>query len=113
MLDDLVAVCGFNCADCRAYKATKNNDLKELARLADEWTKSLGKTYAPEDILCDGCRVPGRRRVAYCAGCNIRVCALSKGYPTCAHCPDMPDCGKITQPKAREMLAELKKKLGI
>lgn len=103
--DNIIAVCGFRCADCHAYKATQNDDRKELARLADEWTKSLGKTYTPDDILCDGCRVPGGRRVAYCTECNIKTCAVSKGYLTCAHCPECP-CDKITQPKAREMLAD-------
>jgi hypothetical protein len=110
MLDDLVAVCGYDCADCPAYIATRNNDTAELARLALEWTKALGKTYKPEDILCDGCRVPGGRRVAYCTDCNIRTCALSKGYITCAHCPASP-CEKITSPKAREALETLKKTL--
>jgi len=110
MLDDLIAVCGCNCADCPAYKATRNNDTKELARIAEEWTKSLGKSYTPEDILCDGCRVPGGRRAAYCKDCNIRACAINKGVLTCAHCGECP-CEKITQPKAREALEELKRRL--
>ncbi len=66
-----------------------------------------------EEILCDGCRVQGGRLVAYCAECNIRACALAKGYPTCAHCPDMPTCDKIVQEKTRKGLRELKKKLRI
>jgi len=111
-LNDLTAVCGFSCAECKAYIATKNNDRQELARLAAEWTRDLGKNYTPEDILCDGCRAPGGRQVAYCAECDIRTCAVSKGHITCAHCPACP-CEKITQPKAREMLEALKKTLGI
>jgi hypothetical protein len=51
--------------------------------------------------------------VAYCAECPIRLCAVKRDYPTCAHCPDMSDCGKIIQRKTRRMLVNLKKKLGI
>jgi len=109
-IDDLIAVCGFSCADCPAYIATRNSDRTELARIAGEWTKSLGRTFTPDDIICDGCRVPGGRRVAYCADCNIRACAQSKGYITCAHCPKCP-CDKIVSPKAREALEALQKTL--
>jgi hypothetical protein len=109
-LDDLIAVCGPSCAKCPAYIATHTNNRADLQRIADEWTKSLGKTYSAEDIICDGCRVPGGRRVAYCADCNIRLCAESKGVITCAHCTECP-CEKIASPKARQILADLKKSL--
>lgn len=112
MLSDLIAFCGFDCSNCPAYKATHGNDEKEKARVAKKWSKAAGKKMTPADILCDGCRVPGGRLVAYCAECNIRTCALSKGYITCAHCPECP-CEKITQPKAREMLEKLRKSLRI
>ena len=111
-LSDLVAVCGFDCSDCPAYKATHSNDIEEKKRVAEKWSKAAGHTVTVEEILCDGCRAGGRL-VAYCAACNIRTCAVSKGYLTCAQCPDMAGCTKITRRKTREMLEELKKKLGI
>jgi hypothetical protein len=111
MLNDLIAVCGYSCARCKVLIATHNNDKKELEKIAVEWTKALGRTYKAEDILCDGCRVPGGRRVAYCAGCNIRVCALGKDFITCADCPECP-CEKIVSPKAKKALAALKKTPG-
>ncbi len=113
MLSDLVAYCGFDCSNCPAYKATQSGDLEERKRIAEKWSRANGQKMTPENILCDGCRVRGGRLVAYCAECNIRTCAIKKGYLTCAHCPDMPACEKITQRKTREMLEELKKKLGI
>jgi hypothetical protein len=112
-LSNLVAYCGFDCSNCPAYKATHSDDQDERKRVAEKWTKAAGKPMTITDILCDGCRVHGGRLVAYCAECNIRTCALSKGYLTCSHCPDMPTCEKITTRKTRKMLEELKKKLRV
>jgi hypothetical protein len=110
MLDDLIAVCGPSCAKCPAYVATHTDNRAELQKIADEWTKSLGKTYSADDIICDGCRVQGGRLTAYCASCNIRVCAQDKGVITCAHCDECP-CEKIVSPGARKVLEDLKKSL--
>jgi hypothetical protein len=112
MVPELVAFCGFDCSNCPAYIVTQSGDVEEKKRLAEKWTKATGKKMAPEDIFCDGCNAGGRL-VAYCAECAIRTCAIAKAYPTCAHCPDMPTCDKITTRKTREMLVKLKKELGI
>lgn len=109
-LSDFIAACGFDCRECPAYKATHCDGEAEKKRTAEKWSKAAGKTVTVEDILCDGC-LAGGRLVAYCADCVIRTCAQAKGYPTCAHCPDMPSCPKITQRKTREMLEALKKTL--
>jgi hypothetical protein len=109
MLNDLIAVCGFDCSNCPAYKATHSDDEAEKLRVAEKWSKAAGKEVTTKDILCDGCRAGGRL-VAYCADCNIRTCAQSKGYLTCAHCPECP-CDKIVRRGTREMLAALKKTL--
>jgi hypothetical protein len=110
VLDDLTAICGPSCTQCQAYIATRNNDKAELERIASEWTKGLGRTFTADDIVCDGCRVPGGRLSTYCATCEIRLCAQNKGMVTCAHCPDSP-CEKIIAPPAIEALAALKKSL--
>jgi hypothetical protein len=110
MLSDLIAVCGFDCSGCPAYKATQSNDKAEMARVATRWSEATGQKMTPDDIVCDGCRVPGGRRVVYCASCNIRTCAESKGVITCAHCTECP-CDKIVRAEAREALEALKKTL--
>jgi hypothetical protein len=110
MFSDLTAVCGPSCTLCHAYTATRNNDRKELKKIAAEWSKALNRAFTPEDIICDGCRVPGGRLSAYCATCEIRLCAQSKGAITCAHCALCP-CDKIVAPPAREALEALKKTL--
>jgi hypothetical protein len=110
-LSKYIAACGFDCRECPAYKAT-HGSAAEQKSVAEKWSKTAGKTMTVAEILCDGCRVGGRL-VAYCASCNIKTCAEAKGYPTCAHCPDMVKCDKITQRKTREMLVKLKETLGI
>ncbi len=110
MLNDLIAICGPSCTQCDAYKATHSGNRTELERIAVEWTKAIGRTFTPDDIICDGCRVPGGRLSAYCTTCEIRICAQNKGNITCAHCEECP-CDKIVAPPAREALAALKKHL--
>jgi hypothetical protein len=112
MVPKLVAFCGFDCSNCPAYKVTQSGDVEEKKRLAEKWTIAVAKKVTPEDIFCDGCSAGGRL-VAYCVECAIRTCAIAKAYPTCAHCPEMLTCGKVTTRKTREMLVELKKTLGI
>ncbi|OGO30957.1 MAG: hypothetical protein A2Z29_01015 [Chloroflexi bacterium RBG_16_56_11] len=110
MFDELTAICGPSCAGYPAYIATLNHDREGLSRIATEWTQALKRNFTPDDIICDGCRVPGGRRSAYWATCDIRNCAQSKGHITCAHCAACP-CEKIVAPLARECLADLKKSL--
>lgn len=110
VLNDLTAICGPSCAQCPAYIATHSNNKAEFERIAAEWTKAIGRTFTGDDIICDGCRVLGGRLSAYCATCDVRICAQSKGMITCAHCAACP-CEKINAPVAREALAALKKSL--
>jgi hypothetical protein len=111
-LSKYIAPCGFDCRECPAYKASHGGNEEDKKRLVERWSKAAGKAVTLEETLCDGC-VAGGRLVAYCADCAIRTCAQAKGYPTCAHCPEMPECPKITQRKTREMLEKLKTELGI
>lgn len=109
-IDSLVAICGPSCTNCDAYKATRSSDPADLERLAAQWTQFMGKVYTAQDLLCDGCRVGGRLS-AYCATCDIRLCAEGKQHDTCAHCSDCP-CDKIRAPQAQEALAALRKEIG-
>ena len=106
-LNDLTAVCGPSCTKCQAYIASRSGNRAELERIAVEWTKAIGRTFTADDIFCDGCRVPGGRLSSYCATCDIRNCAQSRGNITCAHCEECP-CDKIVAPEAHEAMAALK-----
>jgi hypothetical protein len=109
-LNDLTAICGPSCTQCPAYNATKSGNRNELEKIAREWTKALGRTFLEDDIICDGCRVPGGRLSAYCGTCEIRLCAQKKRAITCAHCAECP-CEKIVAPPAIEALAAIRKTL--
>ncbi|MGI6162864.1 MAG: DUF3795 domain-containing protein [Bacillota bacterium] len=107
MLDIVNAICGPRCDKCPSYNATKSGDRDALQRVANEWTEAMGRTFTADDILCDGCRVEGARLSSYCDDCDIRLCALSKNNPTCAHCSEYP-CDKIRAPQARQALDEIR-----
>jgi hypothetical protein len=107
MIDEIIAICGPRCTECDAYKATRAGRV-ELERVAEEWTKGLGKEFTAEDIICDGCRVKNGRLSTFCSTCEIRICALSKNVETCAHC-DISPCEKIVAPPAIEAIERIKK----
>jgi len=108
--NDLTAICSPSCTQCQAYIASRSGNRAELERIAAEWTKAMGQTFTADDISCDGCQVPGGRLSSYCATCDIRNCAQSRGCITCAHCEECP-CNKIVAPVAQKALAALKKAL--
>ena len=94
MTDDrIIAYCGEVCTTCSAYVATLKNDHAALQRVADEWNDQMGKSLRSEDCICDGCLGEGRR-IEYCRTCDVRECAIERGYPNCAHCPDY-GCEKV------------------
>ena len=110
MLDRIIPICGPRCDKCPSYIATQANDREALARIAKEWTEGLKRPFTADDILCDGCRMGGRLS-AFCATCDIRLCAAGKSNETCAHCDTYP-CDKIVAPQARQALDEIRAELG-
>ena len=54
-MDQLLAVCGLDCAACPAFVATKADDLAALAKLAEDWGRQFGFAATPENIRCHGC----------------------------------------------------------
>jgi hypothetical protein len=110
MLDDLVAVCGVSCTLCPAYQATKSGEKANLEKVAVQWTAVSPKPFTAADIVCDGCRVNGRKS-SFCATCEIFLCAQSRGFVTCVHCPEAP-CPKIKHPLARASIKKLKNEIG-
>ena len=83
-----IAACGLNCNECEAYIATKNNNTGEFAKIAEKWNQAYSGDICPENCICDGCMEGGRLSTAHANECSLRICAINKGVPTCAHCPD-------------------------
>lgn len=40
-MKEMIAVCGLDCSQCGAFLATKENDDKKRAKVAQEWSKLL------------------------------------------------------------------------
>ncbi|MDP2400551.1 MAG: DUF3795 domain-containing protein, partial [Actinomycetota bacterium] len=85
----LYAPCGIDCRDCPVLQATLADDSTARIALAEKFIINHGKDIDPETIVCDGCSEDGRL-LGFCAICEIRSCAFSRGFGTCAECPDLP-----------------------
>ncbi len=90
MENQMIAVCGLDCAACDAFIAAKNNDDAMKAKVAAEWSKMNNVDISPEDINCEGCRTGSPVIFAYCTMCGIRKCAAEKQVPHCGACKDYP-----------------------
>ena len=105
----LIAICGLDCEKCDAYIATKNDDQALREKTAKLWSELNNAPILPEHINCDGCRMNGRKTVFCDRLCQIRQCAISKGFETCGDCPEKETCSKVGaiwqhNPQAKENL---------
>ena len=108
-MKQMIAYCGLDCEKCDAYISTVNNDLALREATAKKWSELNQTTILPEQLLCEGCRAAGAKFVFCDQLCEIRQCAMKKGFETCGSCPDLDTCptvGEITgtNPDALERL---------
>ena len=95
-MDQLIAYCGLNCAECEARIATLNDDNVLRKKVAKLWSELNSIEITPEMINCTGCRTDGVKTV-YCGTlCKIRLCAKEKGYETCGDCSELDSCNKVS-----------------
>ena len=80
----LIAYCGIDCSECPAYLATQSGDIKEIRKVAKEWSTD-SMTFEPEEIRCEGCNQDSIV-FSWCRECPIRSCCRGKGYENCAYC---------------------------
>ncbi len=86
----MIAHCGLDCMACEARIATQAGDQMKMAEVAAQWSAQFQVDVKAEDVVCDGCRMDGRRS-AHCGhGCEIRRCCLDRGFGTCIECADFP-----------------------
>ena len=93
-MQEIVAYCGLVCTECPAYEATKKNDNKARAEIAEEWSKQFQHTFKTEDINCNGCLAVGEVQIGYCSMCEIRKCGSARKVLNCAYCLEYP-CDKL------------------
>lgn len=111
-MEKLISCCGLDCAACDARIATVTNDDELLMKTAEKWRVLYNApTISTENIKCTGCREAGAK-MAHCAQCEVRNCAESKNFQTCAECDSLENCklvGEIHKfaPNALENLKNL------
>jgi len=111
-MERLISCCGLNCATCEARIATIANDDVMRKKTAEKWTAQYNApNISPESINCTGCREAGVK-FAHCLQCEIRKCAITNNYKTCADCEKLGKClivDKLLQyvPEALENLKSL------
>lgn len=82
----LMAPCGLYCGTCGVYIATRDNNEKFRAIMANLYGTKL------EETRCLGCMQPDTAAAIYswCKLCTIRSCVKSKGYYSCHQCDQWP-----------------------
>jgi len=113
-MDSIVAPCGLDCVKCDAYVATQKDDRAALAAVAEKWSKQFHAAFTADAVRCDGCHATTGVQIGHCAECNVRLCAVGRGYRTCAECGDF-GCEKVqwffsNVPGTRERLEALRKR---
>jgi hypothetical protein len=110
-----IAYCCINCDKCPLYEATLKSDDEAKKKIAAEWGDDKREDFKLEEFYCYGCKdkrscgVPGR-------DCTVRICAVKKGFATCAHCESFEVCdNKFWRdfPQMRDEVRSLKAKVGI
>ena len=94
-MNKMIAYCGLDCGKCDAYIATRNNDRDLRLKTAKLWSEMNGVTILPEHINCEGCRMYGVKTPFCSTLCEIRKCAIGKGFDTCGDCHEMEICPKV------------------
>lgn len=90
-------MCGLDCENCDARKATVNNDDALREKTAKQWAEANDAPIKPEHISCMGCRTEGVKYL-YCSDlCPVRKCVSEKGYDTCADCAEIDACEVVAQ----------------
>ena len=94
-MKQLIGCCGLDCEKCGAYIATFNNDDEMRKKTAKLWSEWNNTEIPPEAINCTGCRGDGVKAYYCSVLCEIRKCALGKGFETCAQCAELDGCKTV------------------
>ena len=95
-MSKLIACCGLDCSKCDARTATMNNDDALRDKVAKLWSELNGVEITREMINCDGCNVDGLKTPFCESMCEIRKCALGRGFVTCSECDIFETCEKLS-----------------
>jgi len=113
-MNELIAFCGIDCSECKAFVATQKNDNSMRKAVAEEWSKAFGHEMKPAEINCVGCVAKKGSHINYCSICEIRKCGSEKDVENCAYCADYK-CEKLEKfheqaTKAKDKLEEIRRR---
>lgn len=95
-MEEMIAVCGLDCAACEAYIAAQANDGAAKEKIAAKWRKEYNNPKVDAAyVTCDGCRTESGQLGGHCLECEPRLCAVGRGLANCGLCDDY-GCGKIS-----------------
>lgn len=83
----MISACGVLCSDCPAYLGDEKG-VAHQQQTAAAWKRIYGLDESPENIACRGCLGPDDQLFHTSRICNARLCCRSKGFSTCAECPE-------------------------
>jgi hypothetical protein len=84
----LIAAYGLDCTQCESFQATQSNDRLALEAVVEKGSQEYHAIdLTVENVQCDGCMTAGRK-VTHCSECEIRLCAIQRGFANCSDCPD-------------------------
>jgi hypothetical protein len=94
-MEKLISCCGLNCATCEARIATVTNNNELRQETAEKWQKAYNSAEITAVMInCTGCLEPGVK-IGHWSECQIRKCAVAKGYKSCSECGDLTTCSTI------------------
>lgn len=83
----MMAACGVLCSDCPAYQGAAKG-IAHQTDTAVAWHTIFGLNERVQNISCGGCLGPDEQLFHTSRKCKARNCCRSKGFTTCAECPE-------------------------
>lgn len=94
----MMSVCGVLCSDCPAYDGSSKG-LEHQRRVADAWHRIYDLKFSADQITCGGCFGSDADLFCTMGSCAARICCRSKGFESCAQCPE-DDCAALEKAQA-------------
>ena len=83
----MMSACGVLCSDCPAFLAMEKG-IEHQRGTIKAWHRIYGLNETADHISCGGCLGSDEEVFYTSRNCNARRCCRSKGFSSCAECPD-------------------------
>lgn len=86
-MGNVMSACGVICSDCAAYHAASRG-VPYQKEAGEAWSRIYGFQVELEKMSCGGCLSADDQVFYTSVKCAARRCCLSKGFSSCAECPE-------------------------